>query len=50
MQERPEEKARKLGVDKIRRHIFLCCDQTKPKCSDRDLSLESWDYLKRRRL
>ncbi|HEY7910318.1 MAG TPA: (2Fe-2S) ferredoxin domain-containing protein [Blastocatellia bacterium] len=48
MQERPEEKARKLGVDKIRRHIFLCCDQTKPKCSDRDLSLESWDYLKRR--
>jgi (2Fe-2S) ferredoxin len=38
----------KLGVDNIRRHIFLCCDQTKPKCSDREESLASWDYLKRR--
>ena len=37
-----------LGIAKIRRHIFLCCDQTKPKCSDRMLSLESWEYLKRR--
>ncbi len=37
-----------LGVDKIRRHIFLCCDQTKPKCSEKDASLESWEYLKRR--
>ena len=37
-----------LGVDKIRRHIFLCCDQTKPKCSSKELSLESWNFLKRR--
>ena len=37
-----------LGVDKIQRHIFLCCDQTKPKCCDKADSLESWDYLKRR--
>ena len=37
-----------MGVREIRRHIFLCCDQTKPKCSDREKSLESWDYLKRR--
>src|SRR5262245_60409827 len=36
------------GVDRIRRHIFLCCDQSKPKCSDRDASIESWEYLKRR--
>lgn len=40
--------ARRLGVDRTRRHIFLCCDQTKPKCSDRQASLESWAYLKRR--
>ncbi len=40
--------AESLGVDKIRRHIFLCCDQTEPKCSDRQLSLESWAYLKSR--
>lgn len=37
-----------LGVDRIQRHIFLCCDQTKPKCCDKADSLESWDYLKRR--
>jgi (2Fe-2S) ferredoxin len=38
----------KLGVDRIRRHIFLCADQTKPKCSDKEASLASWDYLKQR--
>jgi (2Fe-2S) ferredoxin len=36
------------GVGATRRHIFLCCDQTKPKCSEREASLESWEYLKRR--
>ena len=41
-------KADELGVDRIRRHIFLCCDQTKPKCSTIEASLESWSYLKRR--
>lgn len=37
-----------LKVGKIQRHIFLCCDQTKPKCSDKDASLKSWNFLKRR--
>lgn len=37
-----------LGIGSIRRHIFLCCDQSKPKCSSREESLESWEYLKRR--
>lgn len=37
-----------LGIPHVRRHIFLCCDQTKPKCSERDDSLESWKYLKKR--
>ena len=40
--------AASMGVPAARRHIFLCCDQTKPKCSDKDRSLESWDYLKQR--
>ena len=40
--------ATKLGVDRIERHIFLCADQTKPKCCSREESLESWDYLKGR--
>jgi (2Fe-2S) ferredoxin len=38
----------KLGIHEIERHIFLCCDQTKPKCCDKNASLESWNYLKKR--
>jgi (2Fe-2S) ferredoxin len=37
-----------LGIGKLRRHIFLCADQTKPQCSTREESLASWDYLKKR--
>ncbi len=37
-----------LGIERIRRHIFLCCDQTKPKCSRKEQSLESWSFLKAR--
>lgn len=40
--------ASRLKIDQIQRHIFLCCDQTKPKCSDVDDSIGSWNYLKRR--
>ena len=38
----------KLGLDRAQRHIFLCCDQAKPKCCDRERSIVAWDYLKRR--
>jgi (2Fe-2S) ferredoxin len=44
----PADEAARVGIPTIRRHIFLCCDQTKPKCCDKEASLESWDYLKRR--
>jgi (2Fe-2S) ferredoxin len=37
-----------LALPQISRHLFLCCDQTKPKCCDKADSLEAWDYLKRR--
>jgi (2Fe-2S) ferredoxin len=37
-----------IGVLDARRHIFLCCDQTTPKCCDRERSLAAWEYLKRR--
>ena len=40
--------AEAIGVGKIRRHIFLCADQTEPKCSRKEDSLVSWNYLKRR--
>jgi (2Fe-2S) ferredoxin len=43
-----QAQARRLGIDNIERHILLCCDQSKPKCSTREASLESWEYLKRR--
>lgn len=42
------EKLEELKIDKIKRHIFLCCDQTKPKCCEKEKGLESWEYLKRR--
>ena len=40
--------AQALGVPSTRRHIFLCCDQTKPHCCQKDRSLQAWDYLKQR--
>ena len=43
-----QKKAQKKGVPVIRRHIFLCCDQTTPKCSTKEQSLAAWEYLKRR--
>ncbi len=42
------EAAQSLGVPTLRRHIFLCCDQTVPKCCDKARSLEAWNYLKSR--
>jgi (2Fe-2S) ferredoxin len=37
-----------LGIGRLRRHILLCADQTKPKCCSREDGLASWDYLKHR--
>ena len=37
-----------LGLEEYRRHIFLCADQTEPKCAAKEKGLESWEYLKRR--
>jgi (2Fe-2S) ferredoxin len=40
--------AASIGIPVARRHIFLCCDQTNPKCCDKARGLEAWDFLKRR--
>jgi (2Fe-2S) ferredoxin len=40
--------AQNLGIDRIDRHVFICADQTKPKCCDKAASIEAWDYLKNR--
>src|ERR1044071_8695778 len=37
-----------LGLEKYRRHIFLCADQTEPKCAPKERGLESWEFLKQR--
>ena len=36
---------RGLGIE---RHIFLCCDQSEPKCCDRETGLIAWRFLKER--
>jgi len=42
------EVAASIGVPVARRHIFLCCDQTEPKCCEKERSLAAWTFLKRR--
>lgn len=48
MSDKLEQVAAELGVDRIRRHIFLCAEPTKAKCAGHEESLESWKYLKKR--
>ena len=38
--------AESLGISRYQRHIFLCADQTEPKCCDKDTGLASWNFLK----
>ncbi len=52
MSSRPDRKAlaaaEEIGIPHARRHIFLCCDQSKAKCCDRKRADAAWDYLKQR--
>jgi len=48
MSDKLRQKAEKHGIGSIQKHIFLCCDQTNPKCCDKEAGLESWEYLKKR--
>jgi (2Fe-2S) ferredoxin len=43
-----ERRIEKVGLAEIKRHIFLCCDQTKPKCCSTEEGLMAWEYLKNR--
>lgn len=36
------------GIGSLQRHIFLCAEQTKPKCCDMAAGVESWEFLKNR--
>ena len=48
MSESQQRVAESIGVPVARRHIFLCCDQTNPKCCDKERGLAAWDFLKAR--
>jgi len=48
MDEIMQRQIKQLGIEDIKRHIFLCCDQSKPCCSTKEAGLESWEYLKNR--
>jgi (2Fe-2S) ferredoxin len=37
-----------LGLEKFRRHIFLCADPAEPKCCPKEPGLAAWEFLKRR--
>jgi (2Fe-2S) ferredoxin len=44
----PHQIAVDLGIAHVQRHIFLCADQTEPKCCAKAAGLEAWEFLKRR--
>jgi len=48
MPSQPPAAAETLELSCYARHIFLCADQTVPKCCAKEAGLESWEYLKRR--
>jgi len=43
-----EEAVESLGLEKFKRHIFLCCDQSEPLCCSKKAGLRSWEFLKKR--
>ncbi len=45
---RLKKKSEKLHIESVNRHIFLCADQTKPKCCKHEAGVESWQFLKKR--
>ncbi len=40
--------ATSLGIGTLRRHVFVCAQQSTPRCSTAEESAELWRYLKRR--
>ena len=48
MKKKVLEQAELLQIPSAKRHIFLCADQTIPKCCKKEAGLASWQYLKNR--
>jgi len=48
MSESQQKIAVTIGIPVARRHIFLCAEQTKPKCCDMERGVAAWEFLKKR--
>lgn len=46
--ERLNQIAEALSIPRVQRHIFLCADQTNPKCAPREETNRLWIHLKSR--
>jgi (2Fe-2S) ferredoxin len=46
--ERLTEIAEALAIPRVERHIFLCADQSNPKCAPREETNKLWRHLKGR--
>ena len=36
-------RAANLAIPQIEKHLFLCADQTKPLCCQKEIGLQAWD-------
>jgi (2Fe-2S) ferredoxin len=48
MTEQQQKKVQSIGIAVAQRHIFLCADQTEPKCCDKERGIAAWEFLKKR--
>jgi (2Fe-2S) ferredoxin len=46
--ERLTQIAEALSIPRVQRHIFLCADQTNPRCAPRETTNALWRHLKTR--
>ena len=45
---KPRKKLDKLGIERLERHIFLCCDTDEEGCANSKRMEKSWAHLKKR--
>jgi (2Fe-2S) ferredoxin len=48
MSKKARKKAEELHISSVKKHIFLCADQTNPECCKYEIGLKSWSFLKKR--
>jgi (2Fe-2S) ferredoxin len=48
MQDELSNAVASLGLEKFRRHIFLCAEPAKPKCCSAADGAQAWEFLKTR--